>query len=136
MPTLPWTTPDDAHTTPDDGVVVLASRLELRSLRDVPGFLRAAMAVRQQVLHAPGALGVSLIAQPLAKTFWTLSSWQSQAALDTFTGAEPHRSTMARFRPRMREGTFVTWPVPPEDVTPTWPDAQARIAGQRGSGAG
>jgi hypothetical protein len=56
VPTLPWTKVDDPPANTE--VVVLASRLELSSLRTVPGFLRAAMAVRRQVRGSDGALGV------------------------------------------------------------------------------
>jgi hypothetical protein len=67
----------------------MASRLELRQLRDVPPFLTAALRIRRQMLGSPGALGVSLIARPLHRTFWTLSAWQDQAALLAAVGREP-----------------------------------------------
>ena len=127
MPTLPWTKVQDPP--PDRDVVVLASRLELRSLRTVPGFLRAAMAVRRQVRRTEGALGVSLIAQPTRKTFFTLSAWADQAALDEFVRTRPHRDVMARFPPKMRGSTFVTWTMPGDELPVDWRVAKERIAG-------
>jgi hypothetical protein len=124
MPTLPWTTPKPPR--PGDGpVTVMASRLELRRLRDVPSFLVAALRIRRQMLASPGALGLSLIARPMHRTFWTLSAWQDQAALSAAVGREPHRQIMTHFRPRMAGSAFVTWtalalPVP-------WDDALYRL---------
>ena len=80
MPTLPWKAPNSPP--PADGpVTVMASRLELRRLSDVPSFLAAALRIRRQMLASPGVLGLSLIARPLRRTFWTLSAWQDQAAM-------------------------------------------------------
>jgi hypothetical protein len=113
MATLPWTTADaDATGEPPAGaVLVLASRLELRRLRSVPGFLAAAMRVRAQVRRSPGALGVSLVAQPGRRTFWTLSAWTDQAAIDAFVGTAPHRDIMRRFHDAMKGASFVSWTV-------------------------
>jgi hypothetical protein len=103
----------------------MASRLELRRLRDVPAFFAAALRIRQQMLAAPGAAGVSLIAQPLRRTFWTLSAWQDPAALGAATGAEPHRGIVARFRPLMSGSRFVTWTA--ATVPVDWAEAKRRL---------
>ncbi len=126
MPTLPWTTVREA--SPDADVVVLASRLELGSRLRIPGFLRAAMAIRRQVRNAPGALGVSLIAQPARKTFWTLSAWNDQAALDDFVRARPHVDVMTRYRPLLREAMFRTWSTPGGSLPIPWDEAKRRLA--------
>src|SRR5580658_10249115 len=124
MPTLAWSTPKSPPSG-DGPVTVMASRLELRRLSDVPSFLAAALRIRRQMLASPGALGVSLIARPLYRTFWTLSAWQDQAALSAAVGREPHRQIMKRFRPRMTGSSFVTWtatglPIP-------WDEALRRL---------
>jgi hypothetical protein len=105
----------------------MASRLELRQLRDVPPFLTAALRIRRQMLGSPGALGVSLIARPLHRTFWTLSAWQDQAALSAAVGREPHRQLMKRFRPRMAGSAFITWAVQPAALPIGWADALRRL---------
>jgi quinol monooxygenase YgiN len=110
MPTLPWA-PGRAAARPTDAVVVLGSRLELRSFWPIVGFLRAALAVRKQVRASPGALGVSLIAEPTHKTFWTLSAWVDQAALNAFVGKPPHRAVMTHYRPEMASSTFATFTI-------------------------
>jgi hypothetical protein len=124
MPTLPWAAPKPQP--PVDGpVTVMASRLELRRLSDVPSFLGAALRIRRQMLASPGALGLSLIARPLHRTFWTLSAWRDQAALSAAVGREPHRQLMRHFRPRMAGSSFVTWTAP--GVPIPWDEALRRL---------
>ena len=55
---------------------------ELRRLRDVPRFFLDAMRIHRQVRAADGALGVSLVAHPLRREFFTLSAWRDRAAVD------------------------------------------------------
>src|SRR5579875_1236175 len=109
MPPLPWTTAAGAKLAGDDDeVLLMASLLQLDPLRQVPGFLRAAMAIRRQVLQAEGAVGVAL-STALPRTFFTRSAWRDRDALDGFVAGEPHISTMSRYRPAMRDARFVFW---------------------------
>jgi hypothetical protein len=126
MPTLPWS----ATTSPPPGdgqVTVMASRLELRRLRDVPSFLAGAWQIRRQMLGSPGALGLSLIAKPLHRTFWTLSAWQDQAALRAAAGGQPHRRIIKHFQPRMAGSAFVTWTAPATALPIPWEEALRRL---------
>jgi hypothetical protein len=134
MPVLPWTTTDERA----DEVVVLASRLRLRRLRDVPGFLRAALAIRRQVLGSPGAVGVSLLAQPARRTFWTLSAWTDEAAISRFVGELPHRATMSKYHDRLEDAEFTTWttgsatlPDARSNARDLWFDGKHRLAEAR-----
>ncbi|MFF7245511.1 DUF3291 domain-containing protein [Embleya sp. NPDC008237] len=128
MPTLPWTTPNPV--TPGTRVLVMASRFEVRSAKDVPKFFLKSLAAWRQVKSAPGAVGASLIAQPLKRVFHTLSAWESREALDTFVRTEPHRGIMGTLRPTMRTSTFTFWEVPAENLPITWPDAREHLADQ------
>ena len=80
-------------------------------------------------------MGVSLRAQPLRATFWTLSAWSSQAALRDFARADPHRSIVARVRPWAKTAVLQTWTVPGGEAGPAaldpaalWEQAEARIS--------
>src|SRR3954466_2011735 len=136
MPTLPWTPADPGAAGTDTSageVVVLASRLELRRFRPVPRFLAAAMRVRAQVRRTPGAIGVSLVAEPRGRTFWTLSAWSAHAAIDAFVGTPPHRDIMRTFHDAMAGASFVTWtigadavPAARSNARELWGDARAR----------
>ena len=122
MPTLPWTPgPARAAATGHDAVV-MASRLEVSSYRAVPLFFLAALRVHRQVRRSDGAIGVSLIARPLRRTFFTLSTWRDRDAVTEMVGSEPHRSVMTAFRGRTSDACFVFWEAP-ADAQPDWDDA-------------
>ncbi|MFE7326801.1 DUF3291 domain-containing protein [Streptomyces sp. NPDC057565] len=128
MPTLPWVTP---HPAPHHGqVVVMASRFEVRSLKDVPRFFLKSLSAWRQVRSAPGAFGASLIAQPTKRTFFTLSAWESRDALYAYARTEPHRGIMTGLRPTMRSSTFTFWEAPVEHLPVSWAEAKRRIAEQ------
>ncbi|MCF6744031.1 hypothetical protein E9529_07040 [Blastococcus sp. KM273128] len=104
IPDLAWTAPAPG---PGPGVVV-DTRLHVRRLRDVPLFLRTSLAVHRQAVRSPGARSVRLRAQPLARRFTTVSWWDDAEAARAFAHAEPHRSAMRSWRPRMDQAD-ITW---------------------------
>ncbi|ULE35262.1 hypothetical protein [Mycobacterium sp. IDR2000157661] len=126
MPTLPWATPTAEESGYVPQTLVMASRFELRRCRDVPAFLLAAMRIRRQMLKSPGVVGVSLIAQPLRRTFYTLSAWRDRRALDSAVAAQPHAATMAGFRTRMADSLFTFWDHP-GGPPPDWAEAFQRL---------
>lgn len=128
MPTIPWATPKPvapSHASSD--AVVMASWFELRSFRDVPQFVLAAMRIRRQILKSPGVLGLSLIAKPLNKSFFTLSAWQDRESLDAAVPRQPHARTMEHFHSRMAGSRFVFWTVPRSELPIKWRDALRRL---------
>ncbi|MFD8788165.1 DUF3291 domain-containing protein [Kitasatospora sp. NPDC059599] len=133
MPTLPWTAPNPA--TPGTTAVVMASRFEVRSLTDVPRFFLKSLTVWRQLRRTPGALGASLIARPLRRTFYTLSAWESREALGAFAGAEPHRTVTTGLRTTTKESTFTFWQSPVEQLPVRWTDAHARLDAERAKAA-
>jgi hypothetical protein len=70
--------------------LIMGSRFELTSAWRSPGFLAHAMRIWRQARRSPGILGVSLRAHPLRGTFWTLSAWTDEAALQAFARTDPH----------------------------------------------
>jgi len=125
MPALPWFsvgTPD-----PDADVIVMASRLPLRSHGDLPRFLGQTWRVRSQLARSPGLIGYSLDAHLLAKTFWTVSAWQSRPDLGSFERTSPHAAAKDALRPAMMPSTFVMWTSRPEDLPITWPEVRDRL---------
>lgn len=129
MPTLPWITPNPAE--PGTRAIVMASRFEVRSVRDVPRFFSRSLAIWNQLQVTPGVLGASLVARPARRTFCTLSAWESQEAMQDFARSEPHRSIMGQLASTMRESTFVYWEVPVEKLPVDWAEAERRLAEQR-----
>ncbi|MFD3593572.1 hypothetical protein ACFWU5_12655 [Nocardia sp. NPDC058640] len=118
-------------TTPE--VQCMASRLEVKSLRDAPGFLIASLALWRQARRSPGALGVTLKAQLSKRTFWTYSAWENKASIYAYASAEPHKSTVERKRKVMRDATFVFFTAPADELPLPWDEIQRRIAEQRAS---
>ena len=123
MITIPWT----STNSPRPATLTQVSRLELARARDVPGFLIAALRIRRATLNAPGAVGLSLRAAPMSRTFWTLSSWSEREAITAFVTSEAHTAVMTRYRDKMAGSHFHTWTeTEPTDSPPTWADAVQR----------
>jgi heme-degrading monooxygenase HmoA len=134
VPTLPWVTPHQAG--PDTThAFVMASRFEVRSLKDVPRFFWKSLSAWGQVRKAPGALGASLEARPFGRVFYTLSAWESRDALHTYARTEPHKSVMTGLRATMRDSTFTFWEVPVDGLPIDWDDAKRRLEAQARAGA-
>jgi len=126
MPRLPWSTVSTPQSRTD--LVVMASRLPLRSYRHIPTFLGWALKIRRQLASAQGLVGYALDADITAKTFWTLSAWSGQDAIDRFVRLDPHRTGMAAIRPHMLPSTFVLWSVRAGDVPIDWHEGKDRVS--------
>ncbi|MGW7041870.1 DUF3291 domain-containing protein [Streptomyces avermitilis] len=131
MPTLPWTTVEEP--APGAESFVMASRLEVRRFADVPRFFLRSLATWKQVKTAPGAFGASLVAEPLKRTFWTLSAWEDKEALYTYVKTEPHRTIMNDLRSTMSGSVFTFWRTPADELPVDWADARRRLAEQERS---
>jgi heme-degrading monooxygenase HmoA len=125
VPALPWITVHEP--APATEVVVMASRFRVRGYRHVVPFLLDAQRVLAQIRRADGALGVSLVARPLRREFFTLSAWTDRAAIDAMVGSEPHRSVMRRQRAAMADSAFTFWTAPTAALPLTWEEAEERL---------
>ncbi|MBM7806887.1 hypothetical protein JOD57_002724 [Geodermatophilus bullaregiensis] len=119
IPDLPWT----ARRAFDGPGTVLYTELHLRRLRDVPAFMATSLTILRQVARSPGARAAVLRAQPLARSFATVSWWDDEAAMRTFARTDPHRTAMRRWAPRL--SSFGNSAVPSTGTVPTV-DAAAR----------
>jgi hypothetical protein len=127
MPTLPWTV---CRYRPQDGdpLHVLTSTLPLQSYRDVPRFLRWTLRIRKQLANADGAVGYSLDARLLRKTFYTLSAWSSAEAMNTFVHTGHHASMLVDMAGRLGQPGFVESSATPADLPLDWNEAKQRLA--------
>src|SRR5689334_15388791 len=128
MPALPWFTVNEPT---QEEVLVMASRLELKSFRHIPAFFKASMSLLQQARRSQGAIAVSLKAHLTKRTFWTVSAWTDKRSVHTYAATEPHKSAMPRFRPAMKEATFVFWTASSKDLPITWNEVSRRVAEER-----
>ncbi len=133
MPTLPWRAVQQVGG-PTANAVVMASRFQVRRLRDVPRFFLDSMRIHRQVLAADGALGVSLVAHPLRREFLTLSAWRDRASLNALVRTNPHRDAMRRHHHVMAESGFTFWEVERAQLPVDWDDARRRLKAQRAQG--
>ena len=109
---------------------VMASKFELTSGWRTPAFLALAIRAWRQARRSSGVLGVTLRAQPLRLSYWTLSAWTGKDALDVFARAEPHRTIMRRVRPWAKTATFRFWTADATQLAPDrlWAEAERRIS--------
>ncbi|CAO5246426.1 DUF3291 domain-containing protein [Frankia sp. AgKG'84/4] len=130
VPTLPWTAPSGATAPTGGRIEVMASAFTLTSRRHTFRMMRVSMALRKSVLTSPGALGISLVARPLRRQYYTLSSWTDRAALDAFVRTSLHREAMRTLGPAMATGRFTFWQVGADAPAPTWEAAHERLAAE------
>ncbi|MER6347510.1 DUF3291 domain-containing protein [Streptomyces sp. NPDC001595] len=127
---MPGTAQDTAKAAEAGRPVVMASRLELKSLLSVPRFFLLSLVVFRQVRRSPGLIGASLRAEPLKRTFWTLSAWRDQAALEAFNRTDPHAKSVRGLRPAMKGSVFVFWNAEADQLPVDWDEARRRLADQ------
>jgi hypothetical protein len=121
IPDLPWT----ADRPVEGPGVVLVTELRLRRLRDVPVFMATSVAILRQVSRSPGARSALLRAEPLARSFATVSWWDDEASVRAFARAGRHRSAMRRWVPRLT--SFGHRTLPGDGTAPTVEGARAAV---------
>jgi hypothetical protein len=129
MPTLPWQAVERPHDQ-TAVAVVMASRFRVRRFRDVPRFFFDSLRIHRQVLAAEGAFGVSLVAHPLRREFFTLSAWADRVSVNKLVSTDSHRSAMRRHHPVMAQSRFVFWEVTCGELPVTWDDSYHRLEGR------
>src|SRR5207302_9119544 len=96
------------------------TRLRVRSLRYVPGFLWMTFLSQRQVVRAPGFLGGKLLIDA-RWTFWTLT-WESEGDMKSFRGSDSHAKVMPRLAEWCDEAAYAHWAHDGDSVS-SWEDA-------------
>ena len=104
---------------------ISVTRLRVRSWLYMPAFFLDAFRTSSQAKSSEGVLAVRVL-RDAHKTFWTLTSWDSEAAMRKFMLAKPHRPAMLKLRTWCDEASIVHWNQPTADM-PTWPEAHRRM---------
>jgi hypothetical protein len=105
--------------------LVSITRLRVRSVRYLPGFLWRTFVSARQARAAPGNLDVALL-NDANRTFWTRSVWTDKAAMRAFMMAGAHRKTMPRLLEWCDEASLVDWSQDSAEP-PSWPEAHRRL---------
>ncbi|HWB23834.1 MAG TPA: hypothetical protein VG738_00045 [Chitinophagaceae bacterium] len=84
------------------------TRLKVRSVFYLPGFLRANEASVRQLVVTPGYLaGKELIDK--AFVFWTVTAWEDEKAMKVFRNGEAHRKAMQKLPQWCSEAAYTHW---------------------------
>jgi len=124
MPAKPWVTfrqPD-----PEREYLVLLTVLPLKRFRDLGAFGVYTLRIVGQLSRTPGVLGYSLLTHVFHRRFWTLSVWDSEAALQQFVAENPHSHVMRALQGKMDQTYFVRWHMRGAEFPPRWQEALAR----------
>jgi hypothetical protein len=130
MPTLPWTV-CQYQSHDHESLHVLTSTLPLQSYRDVPRFLRWTLKIRKQLKRSEGAVGYTLDARLLRRTFYTLSAWSSAETMNTFVHSGDHAAMLADMAGRLGQPEFVESNATSADLPLDWDAARRRLADAR-----
>jgi hypothetical protein len=104
---------------------VSVTRLRVRSAAYLPQFLWYNFVIQRQAERAQGLIGVRLLVDS-NRTYWTLTSWESEKAMKAFRGAAPHSKAMKKLPEWCDEAAYTHWT---EDTPrlPEWNEAYERF---------
>ncbi len=105
--------------------VVSITRLRVRSWRFLPRFFFRTVRIARQAAASDGNLKVALLKDD-RRTFWTSTSWTSEASMKAFMHAEPHGPTMRSLLEWCDEASLVHWTQDGADL-PEWGEAHRRL---------
>ena len=104
---------------------VSITRLRVRSVRFLPGFALYTHRSLLQVRKAAGYLGGGLLADR-SWTFWTMTTWDSQASMRQYMVSGAHRSAMPKLLDWCDEASVTHWDQPQMSL-PSWSEADQRM---------
>ncbi len=104
---------------------VSVTRLRVRSWLYFPAFIIDAIRSARQAKAAEGNLAVKVL-RDARNTWWTCTSWDSEASMRKFMLAKPHRPAMLKLRTWCNEAALVHWKQPSADL-PSWREAHRRM---------
>jgi hypothetical protein len=106
-------------------IFVSVTRLRVRHWLYLPGFAWFTLRSVRQVKRAEGLLHQA-VARDQEGAFWTLTTWQSEAAMRGFRNTGAHRKVMPLLAEWCDEATYAHW-VQNENTSPSWAEAGRRL---------
>jgi hypothetical protein len=97
----------------------------VRSVLFLPGFFWHAIRSREQVRRADGFIVGGLLADS-ERTFWTMTAWESHAAMLAFMRSGAHERAMPKLLEWCDEASVAGWQQE-DTVLPGWDEADRRM---------
>ena len=108
---------------------VSVTRPRLRGARYLPAFALHSWRSARQLPRTPGFLAGRL-ASGSGRAYWTVTVWESEAAMRAYRGAGAHRGAMPRLLDWCDEAAVAHWEQPAAELPPL--DEAARRLRERG----
>ena len=108
--------------------LIAVTRLRLRSLRHLPGFLWLTFRSRTQARRAPGHLETRLL-KDAKLAFWTMSAWENELAMRAYMVSGAHRTAMQWLKHVCDEAAIVHWLQESAEL-PDWLAAHRRMVAE------
>jgi Domain of unknown function (DUF3291) len=106
-------------------ILISVTRLRVRSPLFMPQFFWYTFKSARQAARASGFLGGRVLTNP-HKVFWTLTAWESEAAMNAYRTHAAHRAAMPKLLHWCDEAAVVHWTQETPEL-PTWNDAYERM---------
>jgi hypothetical protein len=104
---------------------ISVTRLRIRSIRFLPGFLYYALRSTRQARQTPGNVEVRT-RNDANLTFWTATAWKDEASMRAFMMSGPHRKAMSKLIHWCCEASIVHW-TQEASALPDWQEAHRRM---------
>jgi hypothetical protein len=117
---------------PAESLSISLTRLRLRHPRFFPRFIWYAAASLKQARRAPGCVFAQVRATG-GLTFWTLSAWQSEAAMKAYMVSGAHLKAMPGLRRWCDEAATARWAGTPgcfANAHALWSEGERRLAAE------
>ena len=122
----PWKTGPACRA--EGSVLVVATRLTWRRLRDIPEVIVSGLRLRAAWGEMPGAVGVQTGADLLQNTMVSVSVWDSERAFSSFMAHPKHAELMNRHRARLAHSYSARWWTDEFDLGAAWVEGDRRLA--------
>lgn len=88
--------------------VLAVTRLSVRSVRFLPGFIWHAIRSERQARHAEGCLAIDVRREKLL-VFWTRTAWRDEAAMRAYMTSGAHKKAMPKLQYWCNEASLAHW---------------------------
>jgi hypothetical protein len=104
---------------------ISVTRLRIRSFLYLPQFIWHTQKSARQAGRSHGFLGGRVLRE-VRNTFWTITAWESNAAMDAYRTQGAHRDVMPRLLDWCDEASVAHWMQETREL-PSWQEAYKRL---------